>query len=52
MALAIACRMSVLPALAGLTIKPRCPLPIGAMRSINRVEMMFGSVSRRSRSCG
>jgi hypothetical protein len=28
-ALAIACRMSVLPAFGGLTMRPRWPLPIG-----------------------
>ena len=51
-ALAIACMISVLPALAGETIRPRWPLPIGATRSMIRVVRMPGSVSRRSRSCG
>ena len=36
-ALAIACRIIVLPALAGETISPRCPLPIGQTRSMIRV---------------
>ena len=51
-ALAIACRISVLPALAGLTINPRWPLPIGVIRSMIRVVRMPGSVSSRSRSWG
>ena len=51
-ALAIACRIIVLPALDGETIRPRWPLPIGQTRSMIRVVMIVGSVSRRSRSCG
>ena len=51
-ALAMACITIVLPALAGATIRPRWPLPIGATRSMIRVVRMLGSVSRRSRSCG
>ena len=51
-ALAMACRISVLPAFGGETISPRWPLPIGATRSMIRVETMFGSVSSRRRSCG
>ena len=33
---AMFCRISVLPALGGDTINPRCPLPIGAVKSITR----------------
>ncbi len=51
-ALAIACRIIVLPALDGETMRPRWPLPIGQTRSMIRVVMIVGSVSRRSRSCG
>ena len=51
-ALAIACMTIVLPALAGATIRPRWPLPIGATRSMIRVVRTFGSVSRRSRCWG
>ena len=41
-ALAIACRTIVLPALGGETIRPRWPLPIGATRSMIRVVRMLG----------
>ncbi len=51
-AFAIACMIRVLPALDGDTIRPRWPLPIGAIRSMILVVMMVGSVSRRSRCCG
>ena len=51
-ALASACMTIVLPALAGATMRPRWPLPIGATRSMIRVVMMLGSVSSRRRSCG
>ena len=52
MALAIDCRIIVLPAFGGDTIRPRWPLPIGQMRSMIRVVMLPGSVSSRSLSCG
>lgn len=51
-ALAIACMTIVLPALAGATMRPRWPLPIGATRSMIRVVRFAASVSRRRRSCG
>ncbi len=51
-ALAIACRIVVLPAFGGDTIRPRWPLPMGQIRSMIRVIMLPGSVSRRSLSCG
>ncbi len=50
--LAIDCMIIVLPALAGETIKPRWPLPIGAAMSMTRPIRLAGSVSRRSRSLG
>ncbi len=52
MLLAISLRRIVLPALGGETIKPRCPLPIGARRSMIRVENLSGCVSRVIRSWG
>ena len=52
MALAMDCRMSVLPAFGGETIRPRWPLPIGATRSMTRGPIFLGSVSRRRRSDG
>ena len=51
-ALASACMTIVLPALAGATMRPRWPLPIGATRSMTRVVSGCVSVSSRSRSCG
>ena len=51
-ALATACMTIVLPALAGATMRPRWPLPIGLMRSMIRVVSTFGSVSSRRRCCG
>ena len=51
-ALAIACRIVVLPAFGGETISARWPLPIGMTRSMTRVVSMCGSVSSRSRSFG
>ena len=51
-ALAIACRIIVLPALGGETMSPRCPLPIGAAMSMTRPIMSVGPVSSRSRSEG
>ena len=51
-ALAIACRIIVLPALGGDTISARWPLPIGMMRSMTRVVSWSGVVSRRSRWLG
>jgi len=47
-ALAIFCRMTVLPARGGDTIRPRWPLPMGAIRLIRRVVMFLGSCSRFS----
>ena len=52
MAFAICCSTMVLPALGGETIRPRWPLPIGAMRSMMRWVSLVGSVSMRRRSCG
>ena len=40
MALATSFSRTVLPVLGWATIKPRCPLPIGAKRSMMRVEMV------------
>src|ERR1035441_4041825 len=51
-ALAIDCRIIVLPAFGGDTIKPRWPLPIGQIRSMIRVVMLPASVSSLSLSCG
>ena len=51
-AFAMACRIIVLPALGGETMRPRWPLPIGLTRSMIRVVRTPGSVSSRSRSCG
>ena len=51
-ALAMVCRIVVLPALGGETISARWPLPIGMTRSMTRVVSLCGSVSRRSRSLG
>ncbi len=52
MALAIDCRIIVLPAFGGDTIKPRWPLPMGQIRSMIRVVMLLASVSSLSLSCG
>ena len=41
-ALAMACRIIVLPALGGETMRPRWPLPIGATRSMTRVGQVAG----------
>jgi hypothetical protein len=51
-ALAMWCRIVVLPALGGATIRARWPLPIGIIRSMTRVVSRSLSVSSRSRSCG
>ncbi len=51
-AFAMAWSTIVLPALGGLTINARWPLPSGITRSMTRVVSSCGSVSRRSRSCG
>ena len=51
-ALAMACMIMVLPVFGGATIRPRWPLPIGAIMSMMRVVRMPGSVSRRSRPAG
>jgi hypothetical protein len=47
---AIDCMIIVLPAFAGDTMSPRCPLPIGAAMSMTRPIMLCWSVSSRSRS--
>jgi hypothetical protein len=39
MELAMACRIIVFPVRGGATIKPRCPLPTGAIRSRTRDDM-------------
>ena len=52
MALAICCRMIVLPALGGETMSPRWPLPMGETRSMIRGVTALGVVSRRSCSWG
>ena len=49
---AIDCMIIVLPALAGETMRPRWPLPIGAMRSMKRAVMLSGAVSCWRRSFG
>ena len=46
------CRIVVLPAWAGATIRPRWPLPTGATMSMTRPIRLSGPVSRRSRWCG
>ena len=51
-ALAMACIIIVLPALGGLTMRARWPLPIGAIRSTMRVASWVEVVSSLSRSCG
>ena len=52
MALAIFWSSTVLPVRGGATISPRCPLPIGVIRSITRMFSSVGSVSSFSRSSG
>ncbi len=42
---AISFNRLVLPAFGGATIKPRCPNPTGAIKSMMRVGNFFGSVS-------
>ena len=51
---AICFMIVVLPALGGDTMRPRWPLPMGAMRSMIRAVMLYGSSarSRCSRSSG
>ena len=51
-ALAMSCRIVVLPAFGGDTISARWPLPIGMIRSMTRVVSRSGVVSRRSRWFG
>jgi hypothetical protein len=51
MEFAIFCISIVLPAFGGETIRPRCPLPIGDIRSISRIDRS-PSFSSRSRSSG
>ena len=51
-ALAICLRMVVLPVRGGATIKPRVPLPIGVTRSMMRVSIRSGVVSRLNFSIG
>ncbi len=52
MALQICLRMVVLPLRGGETINPRVPLPIGVTRSIMRVSIRSGLVSRLNFSIG
>ena len=52
MALAICLRMVVLPVRGGATINPRVPLPIGVTRSMMRVSIRSGVVSRLNFSIG
>ena len=46
------CRIVVLPAWAGATIRPRWPLPTGVTMSMTRPIRLSGPVSSRSRCCG
>jgi hypothetical protein len=46
------CRRTVFPALGGATIRQRCPLPMGEIRSTTRVDSSDASISRRMRSVG
>ncbi|CAB4716450.1 unannotated protein [freshwater metagenome] len=50
-ACATVCKTVVFPALGGATMSPRCPLPIGEIRSIIREVMSYGWSSRSNRSC-
>ena len=47
----MACRIIVLPVRGGATIRPRCPLPTGAIRSSTRDDMFVGT-SSLMRCCG
>jgi len=47
---AIVFMMKVLPALGGDTIRPRCPFPMGATRSMIRAVMFVGSAPFSSRN--
>ena len=40
MLLAMFCSSIVLPVRGGATIRPRCPLPIGTIRSMTRAERL------------
>jgi transcription termination factor Rho len=40
------------PVRGGATIRPRCPLPIGTIRSITRADMLRDAASSLIRSCG
>ena len=51
-ALAMSCMIVVLPAFGGDTIRARCPLPIGMIRSMTRVVSRSEVVSSRSRWFG
>lgn len=51
-ALAMLCRIVVLPAFGGDTIRARWPLPIGMIRSMTRVVSRSGVVSNRRRWLG
>ena len=42
---AIFCMITVFPVRGGATINPRCPFPIGVIKSMIRVEISFGSTS-------
>jgi hypothetical protein len=50
--LAMAFSSVVFPALGGATIKPLCPLPIGAIRSINLVDKPWELISKLILSFG
>jgi probable HAF family extracellular repeat protein len=49
---AMLCSSIVLPVRGGATMSPRCPLPIGVIRSMTRAERLSRSVSSRMASCG
>ncbi len=40
---AMDCRSMVLPVRGGATMRPRCPLPMGVMRSMTRLDMSGGA---------
>ena len=52
MAWAMCCSMTVLPALGGETIRPRWPLPMGAMMSMMRPVRFSSALMSRSRCIG
>jgi hypothetical protein len=52
MLFAMFCSSIVLPVRGGATISPRCPLPIGTIRSSTRAERFSPSVSSAILFCG